>query len=148
MPESNKTPIVMVGPGTGIVPFIGFMEEREIAQAKGEELGEALLYFGCREKDSDYIYRDEMAQFTDKKVISSLNIAFSRQKDEPKQYVQNVLGNQREKIQDLIEKQNGYFYICGSTSMGKDVQNLLKEILGEDGFKKLETEKRLIKELW
>jgi sulfite reductase alpha subunit-like flavoprotein len=37
------------------------MEEREIAQAKGEELGEALLYFGCREKDSDYIYRDEMA---------------------------------------------------------------------------------------
>ena len=50
--------------------------------------------------------------------------------------------------QVLIEKQNGYFYICGSTSMGKDVQNLLKEILGEDGFKKLETEKRLIKELW
>ena len=61
MPPSTKTPIIMVGPGTGIVPFIGFMEERTIAKSKGEELGEALMYFGCREKDSDYIYRDEMA---------------------------------------------------------------------------------------
>jgi len=82
-----KTPIIMVGPGTGIVPFIGFMEERTIAKSKGEELGEALLYFGCREKDSDYIYRDEMALAADNKVISGLNISFSREKGEPKMYV-------------------------------------------------------------
>jgi len=138
----------MVGPGTGIVPFIGFMEERQIAQANGQELGEALLYFGCRQKESDYIYRDEMAQMADKQVISSLNIAFSREKDEPKQYVQAVIKGMKEKVTDLISGQNGYFYICGSTKMGKDVIEVLKEHLGADGLKKLEDEKRLIKELW
>lgn len=87
MPESHKTPIIMVGPGTGIVPFIGFLEERSIAKENGEELGEALLFFGCREKESDYIYRDEMGAAEDNGVISGLNIAFSRQEGEPKKYV-------------------------------------------------------------
>jgi cytochrome P450/NADPH-cytochrome P450 reductase len=48
MPECHDTPIIMVGPGTGIVPFIGFLEERTIAKANGEILGEALLFYGCK----------------------------------------------------------------------------------------------------
>lgn len=87
MPTSTETPIIMVGPGTGVVPFVGFMQDRELAQAAGKTLGEARLYFGCRQKDSDYIYRDEMASMSDKKIITSLNIGFSREKNEPKAYV-------------------------------------------------------------
>ena len=61
MPESHDIPIIMVGPGTGVVPFIGFMQEREKAKAESAaELGTAHLYFGCRQHDSDFIYRDEM----------------------------------------------------------------------------------------
>lgn len=63
MPASSETPMLMVGPGTGVVPFIGFMQERAKARENNAEitLGEAHLYFGCREKDTDFIYRDEMA---------------------------------------------------------------------------------------
>jgi len=79
MPETNDVPIIMVGPGTGVVPFIGFMQEREKAQAdSGSELGAAHLYFGCRQHDNDFIYRDEMHSMKDKNVITSLNMAFSR----------------------------------------------------------------------
>ena len=79
MPESHDVPIIMVGPGTGVVPFIGFMQEREKARTESAtELGPAHLYFGCRQHDSDFIYRDEMHSMQDKKVISTLNMAFSR----------------------------------------------------------------------
>lgn len=66
MPADPKTPYIMCGPGTGVVPFLGFMQERALQK---EGLGEAILYFGCREKDSDFIYREEMANALDNKVI-------------------------------------------------------------------------------
>ena len=66
MPADPSTPYIMCGPGTGVVPFLGFMQERALQK---EGLGEAILYFGCREKDSDFIYREEMADALDNKVI-------------------------------------------------------------------------------
>ena len=61
MPATHDVPIIMVGPGTGVVPFIGFMQEREKTKTdNGTELGAAHLYFGCRQHDNDFIYRDEM----------------------------------------------------------------------------------------
>ena len=68
MPADFKTPILMVGPGTGVVPFIGFMQERHAAQGQQSdlELGPAHMYFGCRQFDVDYIYRDEMHEMMDK----------------------------------------------------------------------------------
>lgn len=61
MPSDPSTPIIMCGPGTGVVPFLGFMQERSLQKG----LGEAILYFGCRQRDSDFIYRDEMANALD-----------------------------------------------------------------------------------
>lgn len=148
MPESTETPIFMIGPGTGIVPFIGFMQERcKLRNEQKKTLGNAYLYFGCRQKDNDFIYRDFMAEMHDAKVITELNIALSREADQPKQYVQDLLAQHKQLVIDAVVKQNGYVYICGSTTMGSDVQKLLKETLGAD-FDKMNDDKRLLVELW
>jgi sulfite reductase alpha subunit-like flavoprotein len=85
---NNNAPLLMVGPGTGVVPFIAFAEEREHLKVKGDKVAEGHLFFGCRDKDNDFIYRDYLAAMVDTKVLSSLSLAFSRPKDgSPKQYV-------------------------------------------------------------
>merc|ERR1711924_306120 len=91
-------------------------------------LGEAILYFGCRERDSDFIYRDEMAAALDNKVISDLHICLSREKNEPKQYVQDAIAKHEAKTKEIVMEKNGRFYICGSTAMGRDVINVFKKI--------------------
>lgn len=58
---NNEVPLLMVGPGTGVVPFIAFNEERELLQKQGKKIAEGSLFFGCRDKDSDFIYRDFIA---------------------------------------------------------------------------------------
>lgn len=152
MPKSAQTPMIMVGPGTGVVPFIGFMQERqkELEASPDAALGDAHLYFGCREKDTDFIYRDYMADMKDTNIISTLNVALSRPTEEGavKQYVQDVLGQKKELIKEILTEQNGEFFICGATKMGKDVDNLLKEILGAQGVKTLQNQKRYKVELW
>lgn len=86
-----------------------------------------------------------MADMQDTKVISELNLAFSR--EEPKQYVQDLLAKHKSLITQTLIDQKGYFYICGSTKMGADVQALLKETLGAD-FDNVNNEDRLLVELW
>lgn len=121
-------------------------ERRMLRDQQSKTLGQAHLYFGCRQKDSDFIYRDLMADMHDQKVISALNIALSREPGHPKQYVQDMMAQHKAMIADVVA-QKGYVYICGSTSMGHDVQNLLKETLGAE-FETLSKENRLLVELW
>jgi sulfite reductase alpha subunit-like flavoprotein len=61
----NDVPILMVGPGTGVVPFIAFIEEREFLVAQGKQIQSAELFFGCKDKDNDFIYREQLANATD-----------------------------------------------------------------------------------
>mmetsp|Transcript_25767 Transcript_25767/g.34430 ORF Transcript_25767/g.34430 Transcript_25767/m.34430 type:complete len:143 (+) Transcript_25767:468-896(+) len=140
----------MVGPGTGVVPFIGFMQERSTAKAANAELslGPAHMYFGCRRHDQDFIYRDEMSEMKDREMISELNVAFSREPDQEKTYVQDVLSKHRDLICKLLLEQNGEFFVCGATSMGKAVEALVKECVGEEAFKAIQKEKRYKVELW
>ena len=139
MPQSTETPMIMVGPGTGVVPFIGFMQERTEARKADDKcaLGDAHLYFGCREQNTDFIYRDMMADMKDTSIIQSLNVAISRPTEEGavKQYVQNLLEKNTDLIKKTLQEQNGEFFICGATKMGKAVEDLLKKILGVPGFK-------------
>ena len=152
MPASAETPMIMIGPGTGVVPFIGFMQERQMTKKadKDAALGQASLYFGCREKNTDFIYRDYMTEMHDTGIITGLNLAFSRPQEAGavKQYVQDVLREQAETVKDILVKQNGQIFVCGATRMGKDVENLLKELLGADYVKQMQTEKRYKVELW
>lgn len=83
------------------------------------------------------------------KILTKLNTAFSRAADgSPKVYVQELIKRDIEIIRSLIVDQGAYFYICGATAMGSEVQIILKEAIGEDMFKALKDQKRLCIELW
>ena len=77
----------MIGPGTGIVPFIGFLQEREIEREAGQERAPAYLFFGCRQASSDFIYKQELEAWEKNGILTSSYYAFSREQGKPKVYV-------------------------------------------------------------
>src|SRR5581483_8684820 len=102
LPEDDAVPIIMVGPGTGLAPFRGFLQERAARKAKGAALGPAMLFFGCRHPDQDFLYADELKAFaTD--GIAELYTAFSRAGGE-KTYVQHLIAAEKEKVWRLLEQ--------------------------------------------
>ncbi|MBJ7930879.1 cytochrome P450 [Bacillus cereus group sp. N31] len=124
LPKNPKTPIIMVGPGTGIAPFRGFLQARKSMKINGESLGEAHLYFGCRSPQEDYLYQEELEQ-TQKEGIVALHTAFSRMKDQPKIYVQHLIKQDAEKVINLLN-QGAHLYICGDgRKMAPDLENTL-----------------------
>ncbi|WP_370399142.1 bifunctional cytochrome P450/NADPH--P450 reductase [Sulfitobacter sp. JB4-11] len=130
LPDDPATPVIMIGPGTGIAPFRGFLGERAALKAQGKTLGPAMLFFGCRHPDQDFIYRDELESFA-KDGIADLHVAFSRQ-DKKKTYVQDLIREQRDAVWALIE-QGARVYVCGDGSrMEPDVRRALSLIYSEE----------------
>lgn len=85
LPDDPTTPIIAVGPGTGLAPFRSFWRNRLYnLKNKRSEMGKMFLYFGCRRKAYDYIYKEELEKCLDLGVISSLRVAFSREPNQPK----------------------------------------------------------------
>jgi cytochrome P450/NADPH-cytochrome P450 reductase len=122
-------PIIMIGPGTGLAPFRGFLQERADRKAKGVSLGPAMLFFGCRHPDQDFLYADELKAFA-ADGICELHTAFSRA-DGPKTYVQHVLATQKDRVWELIEK-SAVIYVCGDGGkMEPDVKAALMSIYRE-----------------
>ncbi len=76
-----------------------------------KELGSTILFYGCRRRDEDYLYQEELEGYEREQVLAGLHVAFSRDHQE-KVYVQHMLKNAGEKIYQLLEKQ-AYFYVCG-----------------------------------
>jgi cytochrome P450/NADPH-cytochrome P450 reductase len=130
LPDDSSVPLIMIGPGTGIAPFRGFLQERAALKAKGRDLGNALLFFGCRHPEQDYLYRDELEGFA-KDGIVELHSAFSRQ-EKSKVYVQDLIRQNRETVWGAI--QNGAkIFVCGDGSrMEPDVRRALTLIYSEE----------------
>ncbi|XP_030042001.1 NADPH--cytochrome P450 reductase isoform X2 [Microcaecilia unicolor] len=158
LPFKSSTPVIMIGPGTGIAPFVGFIQERAWLKQQGKEVGETVLYYGCRHKHEDFLYKEELAQFHKDGVLTQLNVAFSRDQNH-KIYVQHLLKKNKENVWKLISEDNAHIYVCGDArNMARDVQNAFYEIVAEYGkmdhaqavdyVKKLMTKGRYSLDVW
>jgi len=129
LPEDTAVPVIMIGPGTGLAPFRGFLQERAASKAKGATLGPAKLFFGCRHPEQDYLYSEELKGFA-ADGIAELHTAFSRG-DGPKTYVQNLIVAEKDHVWALIE-QGAIIYVCGDGGkMEPDVKATLVAIYRE-----------------
>src|SRR6266702_1610862 len=145
LPDNSSVPIVMIGPGTGLAPVRGFLQERAARKAKGATLGPAILFFGCRHPDQDFLYADELKALA-ADGITELFTAFSRA-DGPKTYVQHQVAAQKDRVWPLIE-QGAVIYVCGDGGkMEPDVKAALVAIYREKSGADADAGLRWIEEL-
>lgn len=131
LPEPDEhTPIIMVGPGTGIAPFRAFLQHREAIGAKGK----AWLFFGEIHEDSTYFYRDEFEAFLANGTLARIDTAFSRDQGQ-KVYVQHRILEAGEELFRWLEN-GAIVYVCGDAArMAGDVDKALHQIIAEQGDK-------------
>ena len=130
LPEDSRTPMIMIGPGTGLAPFRGFLQERAMQQKAGKPIGTSLLFFGCRHPEQDFLYREELETF-EKDGVTKLYVAFSRLDPQKKVYVQDKIYEDKDEVWQLLQK-GAIVYICGDTShMVPDVRRTFARIYQE-----------------
>lgn len=158
LPFKLTTPVIMIGPGTGIAPFMGFLQERAWQREQGKEVGDTILYYGCRYRNEDFLYQEELEEFEKTGVLTQLNVAFSRDQAH-KVYVQHLMKDNKEHLWKLIHTQNAHVYVCGDArNMARDVQSALHQAAEEVGglshqqavdyFKRLMTKGRYSQDVW
>ena len=128
LPVDSSTPIIMVGPGTGIAPFRAFIEERKATGANGKNW----LFFGDRSQKTDYLYGEEWESYQKDGVLHELDLAWSRDQTE-KVYVQHKMLEKKADLWSWLQD-GAVFYVCGDASrMAKDVDQALRTIAQEEG---------------
>ncbi|WFU45452.1 cytochrome P450 (plasmid) [Bradyrhizobium sp. CB82] len=123
-PDNPHVPMIMIGPGTGVAPFRGFLQERAALKEQGVPVGESILFFGCRDPLQDFLYEDELRGF-EAMGVTRLFSAFSREPGKPKAYVQQAIKERSEDVWRLLQ-QEGVVFVCGDASrMAPDVRKAL-----------------------
>jgi sulfite reductase (NADPH) flavoprotein alpha-component len=131
LPEDGNTPIIMVGPGTGVAPFRAFLQERKATGAKGKNW----LFFGSQHKHCNYFYEDELEKMKSDGFLTRLDCAWSRDSAE-KSYVQHKMLNCADEIWKWVESEGAHFFVCGDARrMAKDVDAALRQIVQGKGGK-------------
>ncbi|TWI58167.1 assimilatory sulfite reductase (NADPH) flavoprotein subunit [Halalkalibacter nanhaiisediminis] len=128
LPQNPDTPIIMVGPGTGIAPFRSFIQEREETGAEGK----SWLFFGDQHFVTDFLYQTEWQKWLKDGVLTKMDVAFSRDTDE-KVYVQHRMEEQSKELFKWLQE-GAVVYICGDEKhMAHDVHNTLIDIIEKEG---------------
>ncbi|MEM6602762.1 MAG: flavodoxin domain-containing protein [Pseudomonadota bacterium] len=131
LPENSDTPVIMIGPGTGIAPFRAFLQEREATDAEGKNW----LFFGDRTSHADFLYQAEWQDYVDSGLLTHIDLAFSRDDPDQKIYVQHKMA---QKASELIRwlDDGAHIYVCGAKDpMAKDVEQTLLEIYSHEKHK-------------
>jgi NADPH-ferrihemoprotein reductase len=158
LPRNPTVPVIMVGPGTGVAPFRGFVRERALEKRNGKPVGTTLLFYGSRNQAQDYLYADEWPELFetlggDSRIIT----AFSRDQAQ-KIYVQHRLQQEGAHVWSLLQK-GGYVYVCGDAkSMARDVNQSfincaiefggLTDVKAHEYVKSLRTTGRYQEDVW
>lgn len=134
------TPIIMVGPGTGIAPMVGFLQHREALLSRHEAVGPAILFFGFRRATQDYIYQESLeAWAAGGKVLTSLRVAASRDGPE-KRYVQDLVREDATNLWKILaDDSRSRIYVCGDAKhMAPDVRRAFIDVAKVCGGKSQE----------
>ncbi|MDI1461577.1 bifunctional nitrate reductase/sulfite reductase flavoprotein subunit alpha [Catellatospora sp. KI3] len=152
-PADPDTPMIMVGPGTGVAPFVGFLQERRAVGANGANW----LFFGEQRRSTDFYYADELRELRDDKVLTRLDLAFSRDQRH-KVYVQDRMREHGAQLWSWLQD-GANFYVCGDARrMAKDVDQALRDIATVHGnltpeaaavyVKQLAADKRYVRDVY
>lgn len=153
IPKSSQAPMIMVGPGTGIAPFMAFLQQREADRATGDNW----LFFGDQKRSCDYLYQEQLESWKHTGLLKRLDLAFSRDSAD-KVYVQHLMMKNGEELFKWLEL-GAYFFVCGDASrMAVDVDLALKQVIasmsgrGPDFAKhyvaKMTDEKRYLRDVY
>jgi len=143
LPDDPHTPIIMVGPGTGVAPFRAYLQERKATGAKGKNW----LFFGSQHEGCDFAYGDEFKTYLKKGLLTRLDCAWSR--DQPQKiYVQHKMLENAAEIWDWIDAEGAHFFVCGDARrMAKDVDATLRKIVQEQGRKRVDQANEYVEKL-
>jgi len=153
-PENPHIPMIMVGAGTGMAPFRGFLQERAALKRRGVPIAESLLFFGCRTPDQDFLYADELRAFERDGVVK-LCTAFSRVADN-RRYVQQAIVDEADEVRRLLD-QDAHVYVCGNANtMAPAVRAAFMEVHGgsadsadgETWLAGMRAEHRYLEDIW
>ncbi|GIY20024.1 methionine synthase reductase [Caerostris extrusa] len=163
-PDNLKFPIIMVGPGTGVAPFIGFLQHREKQlETVHNNCGESWLFYGCRYKDKDFLYRSELYRLQSAGILSHLKISHSREEPLPSnitsRYVHESIKQNSDAIAAAVCGAGGRIFICGDGKhMAKDVEQAFTEVFqlynnfsaseAKEYVHTLKAEKRYVCDVW
>jgi sulfite reductase (NADPH) flavoprotein alpha-component len=142
LPEDGDTPLIMVGPGTGIAPFRAFLQERKATGAQGKNW----LFFGAQRERCDSYYNSEFDEMVREGLLTRLDCAWSRDQAE-KIYVQHKMMHNAAEICSWLDD-GAHFYVCGDAKrMAKDVDATLRKIVQEQGGRSLEEANDFVEKL-
>lgn len=159
LPPDLKSPVLMIAVGSGIAPFRAFIQEGDRLISLGGQVGEWCLFFGCKSKENDFVYGDELIDSYENGCLRHFFVAFSREKAH-KVYVQDLIKKHSLVVWNILKNPLSRIYLCGSTMMGRSVKVALSEAVEENCgatnkkqfasnfMNRLMKEQRVISELW
>jgi sulfite reductase (NADPH) flavoprotein alpha-component len=141
-PAKPETPMIMVGPGTGIAPFRAFLEERQASGSTGKNW----LFFGDQTRHADFLYEEQIAAWQKRGHLTRLDLAFSRDQ-EAKLYVQHRMLENAAELWGWLEE-GAHFYVCGDASrMARDVDDALHKVVESAGARSADDAKAYVAKL-